>query len=285
MAPAHPESSRKGALVAAVVGLLILCFLPGSVLSWMSGPRHLISMLLTPVSDPLRSLATWIAPPAPRPDDAKVAHLEAERERWKTLYWQNDLRIAELLKRIEELQKGAAGAEVPIQQLNTRATAGSTSPTGGSLQIGVGTNRKVTKGTIAATGGDQLVGRVVDVGSRQSIVALITDKASGPIDGLVLKDDGTTGADIRNMMPMRGQSVLQGQVKYPGDNPKEGDVVRLQDQGWPRSAQRLIVGKVTKISQLAGGRAVVEVTPTVSLSRLTEIVLRIPQAEQEGGGK
>jgi len=160
---------------------------------------------------------------------------------------------------------------------------------GGMFELRAGKTVGVELNTIASVGGLQLVGKVSDAGSRTSWVTLITDPKAGAIDGAIFADDGTRGAQIRNIKPVKGKRYLQGLVQYstPAPTaPKVNDVVRVDDPAnWPRSAQRLIIGRITEVQTVAGGRVLVLITPTSELERLGEVVLLItPKADAGGGG-
>lgn len=277
---AYPDSGRKGLLLGAIFVAVICSFLPQSVLSWFSAPRRLIEMSVAPVSGPAHDIAGWLAPAAPKPDDPRIAHLESERDRFKVLFAQSQLTVEQLQRRIDELQKYQSVSEAPVRQLPARVVGGTSSASGGIIQVRAGSGSGLETNMIATVAGTQLVGKVTDAGSMLSKVTLITDKNAGKIDGVILDDAGSRRFTIRNMAPIRGQSILQGWVQYqpggPNDQPKVDDVVRLEDREWPTSAQRLTVGIVTKVTPSAGaGRTIVEVKPTAELERITEVVLLI----------
>lgn len=299
--PARPESSRAGLwggggassgragglLILALLAALILSFLPQRALSYLAGPRRLVQYILYPVSDPVRALASRLRPAAPTPDDAQVAHLRGEIEKFKELYFKALATIDEKQRLIEALQQSAAIAEGPIRPLHAAVIAISSSGIGGTIQVRAGSRHGVERSTIASTGGVQLVGRISDVGPRVSTVTLLTDRNSGTIDGVILADDGTRQAEIRNLRPLRDKRLLSGQVRYtspPAPDPKVGDMVRVDDPSWPRAAQRLVIGQVVEVQTIVGGRIVVTVRPTVELERLGEVVLLLSPASPDGGG-
>lgn len=286
---ANPESNSKGILVAAIALLFLLSFMPGSVLAWLDAPRHLVSMLMSPISDPIHRIATWIAPASPRTDDARLAHAEAERESFRTLYLQSLAQIDQLNRHIQDLEKGASVSDERIRQVPSSVSGNTSDASGGSIKVRAGRNKGVEKNAVVTTNGDQIVGRVSDAGPFESTITLLTDKATGPFDGVILADDGKIICTIRNMSPILGQRTLQGQVQYPAPTPAIGSVVRLEDiQGWPRTAQRLIVGRISKVNELPGGRTIVEVKPLVELERVGDVVLRVnptPEASGEGANR
>ncbi len=286
--PPHPESSPRGPLIAAILAALILSFLPQRALSWLNGPSRLVRYLLYPVSDPVRAIAARLRPAAPRLDDAQTAHLKDEIEKFKELYYKALAIIDDKQRLIESLQQGAAIAEGPIRPLNASVIAISSSGVGGVIQVRAGSKIGVERSTIASTSGVQLVGRVSEVGPRTCSVTLMTDKASGPIDGVILGEEGARLAQIRNLSPQRGQRLLAGQVLYtspPSPDPKVGDVVRVDDKSWPRAAQRLVIGQVVDVQKGVAGRILVTVKPTVELERLGEVMLLMsPSSEQRDGG-
>lgn len=299
--PARQESSRAGLwggggivagrggglFVLALFATLVTSFLPQRALSYLAGPRRLVQYILYPVSDPVRAVVSRLRPAVPKPDDAQIAHLKAEIEKFKELYFKSLAAIDEKQRLIEALQQSAAIADGPIRPLHAAVIAISSSGVGGTFQVRAGSRHGVERSTIASTGGVQLVGRISDVGPRISTVTLLTDRNAGTIDGVILADDGTRQAEIRNLRPLRDKRLLSGQVHYtspPAPDPKVGDTVRVDDSAWPRAAQRLIIGQVVEVQTIVGGRIVVTVKPTVELERLGEVVLLLSPASPDGVG-
>jgi cell shape-determining protein MreC len=285
----HQETSRRGPLAAAVLVTLILCFLPRGILTYLTGPRRLIEYLVVPISDPVHAIAAYFLPATPKPDDPRVAALQKEIETFKLLLNRAQATVEEQRRLIETLQKGAARVEGAFPQLPAAVVGLSSTGAGGVISIGAGSRNGVERNTIATTNGVQLVGRVSGVDATGAKVTLMTDSASGTIDGVIVADDGTRLAEIRNMFPQRGKRVLEGQVQHrtpaPPD-PKIGDTVRVDDPDWPRSAQRLMIGTVSEVKTVAGGRILVTVKPTVDLERLGEVILLLtPKGESSEPGR
>jgi cell shape-determining protein MreC len=286
---AHPETSRRGPLAAAVLVTLILCFLPRGALAYLTGPRRLIEYILVPVSDPVLAIARWFLPPAAKPDDPRVAFFENEILRYKKLLLDAQDLLKEKQKLIDALQKGSIQSDGAFRQLPASVVGITSSGSGGVITVRAGSKDGVERNTIASTEGVQLVGRVSEVGAVNCKVTLITEKASGPIDGVIFADDGARLAVIRNISPQVGKRVLVGQVQHASPappDPKPGDTVRLDDQqSWPRSAQRLTIGVVTAVDTSVGGRILVTIKPSSDLERLGEVVLLLtPKAEAQPGG-
>jgi hypothetical protein len=94
-----------------------------------------------------------------------------------------------------------------------------------------------------------------------------------PLLGSVLEPvgDGTLKGDVLRIGP--GSPEATGALPIP----VVGQVVRLDDTGWPDSSRMLIVGRVESVSTSPEDplRPVIVVRPTINVERLAEVLLRI----------
>jgi hypothetical protein len=144
---------------------------------------------------------------------------------------------------------------------------------------------------VAVGSGLQLVGRVVESDARTSLVRPISARESGPVRARVMVEENAAWLDCT--LTPRGDGTLSGPVEYvsggAGESvePKTGMKVRLDDPGWPDSAQMFLVGTVERVEESAqmAGRRVVTVRPTLELHRLSELVLRVPIEDDARGSE
>jgi hypothetical protein len=118
----------------------------------------------------------------------------------------------------------------------------------------------------------------VDAASRSCQVIPITDRASPALLAAVIVAEPDT-ALLCNLTPV-GDGTLRGPVEFPEGMAappeiKAGMTVRLRDSTWPRHAQGLVVGEVTRVEVKDNQRRVITVKPLVRLDRVSEVVLRI----------
>jgi cell shape-determining protein MreC len=214
-----------------------------------------------------------------------VRAIEIERDRWKGLYQNAMAEADDLRKKLEQFGKGAMYAELPVRQI-LRRVIGTPAEPGGQILVRAGTRDGVEVNSVATAEGVHLVGRVVSVGPRTCIIKLITDKSSGPIDGVIMTPDEARGPKARQLHPVGG-GLLQTRVRLEGNEkpPEVGQLVRLDDKSWPRNAQMaLVIGAIERPPEPDSvGWYIVTVKPTLDLERLSEVVLRISPEEEDAG--
>ncbi len=272
-------------MAAAVGGLVVAALIPTRWMRWVNAVGNRAGMVIAPVKGPVWSLVNWIAPTeTPKPEAIRV--LEQDRDRWKQLYLHALSDHDDWVRKIEQMYgKGTLYADLPLRQL-LRPVVGPSAEAGGQLEIRGGLRDGVALNTVVTTEGVQLVGKVVRVGPRTSYVRLLTDSTAGAIDGRIMTTDKDPGPLCKALYPVGGR-MLQGRIRIEGPNPKApevGQLVRLVDDRWPRSAQMLVIGAIADPPprQESTGWYVITVKPTVDLDRLSEVLLRItlPEAEE-----
>jgi hypothetical protein len=87
--------------------------------------------------------------------------------------------------------------------------------------------------------------------------------------------DNLPGAQLR---PAGDGLTLEGDLEGTPTGVDVGQIVRLSDDGWPRSAQALIVGRVVSVGPKPSSplRLVVTVRPEYDLRRLSQVILLTP---------
>jgi hypothetical protein len=277
-----PLSPRSWLTVAALL-LLVTSLLPARFGEWVNGIGGLATRLIAPASHPITMLARWVVPAQRlRGDDPQMLTLEQRLEEFRTLWLREQEESARLRRVVAELQRGAMFTDLQLHQLLRPVVGGVSDGLGGVLLVRSGSSEGIERNAVATTAGVQLVGRVVDVDSHICKVRLINNqRARERIRGVIMTEAGGRGANCL-LTPLK-DGVLQGQVESSGTPPEVGQLVRLDDEEWPRHAQMLIIGRVESVEQGLHGWQFIKVRPTVDLDRVKEVVLRFtPGSEFEG---
>lgn len=272
----------KGFAVALGASFM-LSLAPASVLRpWIGDVAALVWLPLRPGEYLLSSLRHVL-----RPDEASRAGgdlqlLTEERDRFRALWHAERLRAEELFERLKQvdstgkLDRGASGAE----PLLVTVVGGGAGPGGRFITLSAGRTQGVDSGDPAVVGGDQLVGRVMGEPAPITCwMAPITDAAIGRLDVYVTPADRPEAApseSVRAQLRADGRGRLVGEVDAAG-RVVEGDIVRLDDRQWKRSAQGMRVGMVRLVRRADRNplRSVIEVDPGLEIPRLREVTLKL----------
>jgi len=268
------------------VVLFLLAVVPMRFTRWTTGFADVAITVSAPVSNAVRWVANPLTRPFRRTADPALAEqylqeLEVSRQRALDM----ELKVRELQRQVEELQLGAAMTpELGVRQIAAPVIGRFTEASSAALQIRAGLGRGVVENSVAVVEGLQLLGRVERVTSAWCVVRPITDKAAGGIMALVMTGESLDSGIQCRLEPIGG-GLLEGPATWVESRDRDGPVeisigmkVRLRDDTWPRSAQMLIVGEVTAIDPAPDEptRTIVTVAPTVTLQRVSEVVLRVP---------
>lgn len=276
----HQPTHKKGALVGTLAVLGILVLVPQRYGRWANSLGNAAQLVTAPVTQPIHQTTNWLMGSPGAMDQNALAAAQRERDHFRTLWLQEQSRVRDLEGTIVQLQKGALASEEPVAQLMRRVIGGSSDGSGGQLQIRSGTSDGTEVNTVVTTGGVQLVGKVVRVSSRISEARLITDLKSGKIGGVVMLPGEVRGPKV--LLNPVGEGRLQGLVEYSGAQAVElGQTVRLDDDQWPKNARMLVLGTIIDVSKSLTGHQIIMVKPTVELSRLSEVVLRVTPTDDE----
>lgn len=275
----------RAAFPTSVLVLILLALLPLRAIRWTGWFADKADAALTPISDPLSRLSRWLSPAAPgnaRPGE--VLALEEARDRYELLWHQERERNQQLERLIEELQAGLdLNPDAPASQLGAAVVGVSSDQSSGLLKVRAGARHGVELGTVAATQGVHLVGRVERVTDRLCWVRPITDAAAGRVEGAVIDGDARRACSL---LPTR-DGRLRGLVAAGEAGPalEVGQTVRLSDPGWHRSAQMLVIGRIAQIEPAPDQplRSIITVEPIAGrLDRVSEVLLRIVPRAEEG---
>ncbi len=273
-------------LLLSVIALAILAVAPGRYTRWLGALRDPVAAVTAPASAPMRWVASWLRPATPRTlsGDPSVAAIEQERDRALTLWRQSQMKVEELERLIIELQRGRAlNPELDIVAVAAPIVGASSDLTNGTLRARAGKDRGVTKNTVVVVAGAHLVGRIIDSGARTSTLLPVTAKATGWLRTVV-----DTGAPDQlpgaTLSPAGDGETLVGDLDADAVGVEIGQTVRLADDGWPKSAQALIVGRVVSVGPKPNQplRMVVTVKPEFDLRRLSQVILLTPGSGEEG---
>lgn len=266
--------------------LFLLSIVPMRFTRWTTGFSDVAVTVSAPVSNAVR----WVADPLTRPfrrgadpalAEQYLQELEVSRQRALDM----ELKVRELQRRVEELQRGAAMTpELGVRQIAAPVIGRFTEASSAALQVRAGGGRGVVENAVAVVEGLQLLGRVERVTSAWCVVRPITDEAAGGLMALVMTGEQLDSGITCRLEPIGG-GVLRGPATWEWNEAQAGPIevtvgmtVRLRDDTWPRSSQMLIVGEVTAVDPAPDEptRTIVTVTPTVTLHRVSEVVLRVP---------
>lgn len=262
---------------------------------WLNDVRTVPTMLLAPLSRNLRLVTSWA-----RPAHADIAGLTPEEiSALQERAAQQETRILQLQAEVERskdllVELGAlSGLGSPdIKHVLARVIGTTSRASAGTIEIQAGSREGVTRDSIAVARGQQLVGRITNVGPRVSTVLPITAAKSEKIPAVVMLPDGSAAPCI---LEAQANGTLRGPILDPDPRPgvasrplpEVGQLVRFNhvNSNWPRSANRLVIGEVAAIepSLKSPMRKDVIVRPRVEdLARVPEVIVRVETAPREG---
>ncbi|QOI99519.1 MAG: hypothetical protein HRU70_03090 [Phycisphaeraceae bacterium] len=292
MAPAPHHLQARRALPVAVVALVLFALLPLRATYWVEWFKPLVLIPTGPISGVFRSVVRLALPASPPPPSEEVEALTNQARHFEWLYLRERAENDKLRGDIVELQRGAELIpDLPVALRLAPVIGASAELSSGLLTVRGGAGHGIDTNTVAATTGLQLVGRVVGVSGPTARVRVITRPGSPKLDTRVMTASGEPGP--RALLEPSGDGTLRGVVEYvqtPGGGvvePAVGQVVRLDDPGWPAASRMLIVGRVVSVEPAPEHplRRLIVVEPTVRIERVAEVVLRSTLPEPEGSAR
>lgn len=292
-----PLIQRVLPVTILILGALALV-VPGRYQWWATSLGSTVTVLVAPVSGPVRAVATWLGPNRAGSSDEANRVFEDELERIKSELLRTQQENDRLRQTIRDLQSGLALQDnAPVRQLEAPVIGTGSDPGTGMLTVRAGTREGVNTDGVALAPGLQLLGRVVAVAERTSTVRSITAKSSEAITAMIMIN-GEIADGLRCTLTPVGDGTLRGPVsdrRDPGTNspiePVAGQLVRLDDPLWPRSSRMLKLGVVESVEPSPNQplRRIVTVRPTVlDLDRLSDVILWTPLEpgdDKAGGAK
>lgn len=289
----HQSTASRLLMPGVVIVLIVLSLARLSWVDWLNSVAKIPTAILTPGSAVVSLASGWVLP-AKRPvvTSERERALVEELEHWKTLYQREDRNNERLRKQIAELQRGRLiNPESNITQLVAPVVGMSSDLSSGVLRVRAGESVGVVQGTVAVTDGVQIVGRVTSVSGPTSLIQPVTRKGGPKVAGRVMVDE-PNNIGLKCLLEPIG-SRFRGVVEAPESSlpnagslkPEPGHTVRLDDDRWPESAQRFVLGKVERVEADSSNplRTIVTVVPTVEVERVSEVTLRIASDLGRGG--
>lgn len=275
----------------AIGTMVVTSVLPLRFLGWARWFSEQSFVVISPVAHPITAATDLVIPTRRTGTEAteRERTLRDEIERTRVRLLQSEQRNAELQARVADLSRVSLGAllqpDLEVSQLPRQVVG----EAGEMLVVRTGTNEDVYRGAVITAQSVQLVGRVSDADARTSLVLPINAKGANKIMGIVVLDEQTGRRAICLLEP-GGDGTMVGDVAPPEDGRADeivaGQTVRLFDDQWPRHAQMLVIGEVTRVEpspdQLLRRR--ITVKPRVNLRRPGEVIVRLPIASGGGGG-
>lgn len=284
-----PSIPGRRALPLAVGVLLLLALLPSRYTRWLHTSQDLVQPLVAPVAAPFRKLSAWITRdrgPAIASQAEVLARQDAQR--WETRALQAEAEITRLndvLARLSILVSSDPGLRASHVVAPVYGTAGDT---GLDLRVRAGEREGVFPGIVAVTWDLQIIGLVNSVQPRTCTIHPITTPKGPEIRGVI--DVTQTSERLACVLRPWNGRLRADKVEHssnPASELKPGQLVRLDDDRWPRSANMLILGEIESVepSPEAPLRQAVVVRPlSARLERVAEVILRIPAQGQSPEG-
>jgi cell shape-determining protein MreC len=243
-------------LVGALV-LMMACavFVPVSWLRWTNDLSAIVDVPVMPAKQLANTLQAWLRPAQSSLDftgDAAetIELLNNEKEKFKTMYQRSVGEIENLREQLQQLQQlQELWPRTDVQYVVARLAGRSPVEAIGHVTLNRGSSSGITEGTVAVWGGAQLIGRVVEVDRLRSIMMPLVHPGNSELGAVIFPRDHApessvqaTQTELRN----QGNGSFEATVDHLLDI-KVGDIVRLSDNGWPPSAQMLIIGEVEEV--------------------------------------
>lgn len=288
----HQSTASRLLMPGVVIVLIMLSLTKLSWIEWLSSVAKIPTAILTPGSAVVSLASGWVLP-AKRPivtSDRERALVE-ELEHWKTLYQREERNNEKLRRQMSELQRGSLiNPESNITQFVAPVVGMSSDLSSGLLRVRAVESIGVVQGTVAVTDGVQIVGRVTSVSGPTSLIQPVTRKGGPKVAGRVMVDE-PNNIGLKCLLEPIGLR-FRGVVEAPDASsanaatpkPEPGHTVRLDDDRWPESAQRFVLGKVESVEADPANplRTIVTVVPTVEVERVSEVTLRIASDSGKG---
>ena len=286
------------ALVVSAVAALLPMGWP--IDGWTRDLAQVVRFPLKPFVHAGIVVESWLRP-APSaaegvPGEARrlVEQLTEERDRFQQLYRRQEQRVRELQEQLRQLQQlpvrtlGSAGTGV-IARVTGRNPASTVGVV--ELTLDQAARRAVAPDTIAVYAGVHLLGKVVDEpGPTGCLLLPVTNRANRYITARVFPVDNPDlpleDATLAQLLPTGG-GAFTAEIDRTRDAGR-GDLVRLDDAGWPPTAQMMVLGEIVSVetNETEPLRNTVVVRPFYQVRQLAYVTLIIEdRAEASVGGE
>ncbi len=299
--------SPQSLLVLTTLLVVLLALLPARLTGWLGHLNTPLELALAPIQEPTRRVVVWLLGDPDSADPlASREELSRARDEWHAAWLQLRDENDGLRRQVRELQRGTdLIPELGVRRVIAPVIGGVSDMTSGVIKVRRGTHDGViSRNTVAVVDGVQLVGRVVRVRSRFSLVLPLTDRDTQQIEGVVMLDETTRGPAC--LLEPVGDGTLRGSLGRRVDTAdadaevpiEAGMTVRLTDRTWPTNARMLIIGRVESVKPDENPLyRQITVRPLFNIDRVSEVILHISDVDaveseargtnaagQDGGG-
>ena len=244
-----------GPFSLAMLVVLVLSLLPTNwLIPWTNRLSEIVRLPLVPLGDVATSVRIWLTVDgSDLADRGQFDLLETERNEYRRRFHAANERVRELEGLVKSLRglppTGGVGEFMAIE---VDVIGGDPSNPASPLRVNAGTRRGIFPGAVAVHRGDTLVGRVLaDVGPttawvRPAVGFGLLDARLVDDQGIAADSPGREGVPVQLTPDNGGWTTTVDRAAAI----EVGMVARLQDPGWSRFSQGLVIGMVREISTL-----------------------------------
>lgn len=275
----HATPNRS--FYTAVAVMLLLCFVPAGLTSWIGGR---VGELTIPLSAPLEKLSMVVraVPNRLDPEDPELVRLRTENEQQRVRITQLEARAADMARHLARLQ--SLEAIDPSFRYVTASRVAESLGKSDLYKVNVGSQIGVRAGALALYEGYQLLGRVSEVTPRSATITPITSQAFGSVTALVLPENGSVDGAIECSLDPLGDGSFRGDL--PAESPiVPGRRVVWRDPSWIQLTTGPLIGFIESVTPNDDNLlfSVIVVRPQVNLADVSVVDLKIPRAGGDGG--
>lgn len=267
-------------ITGLLVFVLVCTFLPARYQGFARPPGRLATTITQPVSHLFAIFASSVRDGSRRPVYIESQYqLNEELQLRYAAIRRLEVENARLRRDLAELQQLSRAFDTRSYRfLQADVTARTAEPTAATLTINRGSADDIAVGQ-AVVSGANLLGQVVEAGSRVSQVRLLTAPGSR-VQAIVMPAvwAGPTPPSARQLCQFEVIGPRRLEAIVPEDYAVAvGDVARLRDADWPPAAQGMVVGEVVLVEPIAEPvlrkRVVIETLITVRYLRGATVIV------------
>ncbi len=292
----------RASLIMATTLVVLLLLLPPSLSRWTNALADPAKTLVYPISAPMHHLLAFNPLSAVSTDAEAARQAINQRDQLLTQKLALERDIERLQQMVKDLQGGIELNPGLVVRQFTAPVLGRTSDLSSEIiTVRAGRRQGVEPGSVVVSRGVNLIGRVSSregaVRDRTCEVVAITDKSAGLINGVVMLDALTPGPTCqlverrRSVGPSGSTLVMLVADELTGADAMTGSfrqievgmTVRLQDDNWPRTAQRFVIGRIVSMESKPDNplRRLIVVKPEIDPTRVSEVTIRwLTEAEE-----
>lgn len=249
------------ALVLTLLTTFVVALLPIDFrLGWSREISELVRFPLRPFTHAGVAIASYLRPPPAvgtgLPEHARVLveELQLEVDLALALYHNEHLRVLDLeeqLRQVKMIPEDVLGNAT--SNLIAHVTSRSSAATQGivDLKLKSALKHAIPPGTIAVYGGVHLLGRVIGQPTNAMCqLRPLAREETGFVRARVVPKD-TPGLPMDEAALIHLEPLKSSKFKAEADQNEiieVGDLVRLEDRSWPRTAQAMVIGVVESVA-------------------------------------